>query len=80
MLAGIREGVERITRITDGLKGYARHDHEMEAPFSINDCVNKSLELCHNSLGHSIKVEADLGEKMRLASRRKSSKCSSIYS
>ncbi len=64
MLAGIREGVERIARITDGLKGYARRGHETEAPFSINECINKSLELCHNSLKHSVKVKTKLGDNM----------------
>ena len=62
MLAGIRAGVVRIKRITDGLKSYARQDRGERMRFCINHTVESALDLCHNRLKYTVAVKTTLAE------------------
>ncbi|CAM2067137.1 Response regulator [Sulfidibacter corallicola] len=52
MLSGIRNGVERISAIINGLKTYSRKDREHFEPVDLNQCVHRALILCGNRLNH----------------------------
>lgn len=56
MVSGIRNGVERISRIVTSLKGYARMDGGAKQRFEIRDAISAALELCHGSLKYNIEV------------------------
>ncbi|NCC50364.1 MAG: response regulator [Spartobacteria bacterium] len=64
MIAGIRNGVDRITRIVDGLKCFAARGGRNKEPFSIQDAITEALELCRNRLKYSIEVNISLEESL----------------
>lgn len=63
MLEGILEGVRRITRITDGLKSFARQGGGDKQIFSLDDVITKALDLCHNQLKYHVTVEKSLEDE-----------------
>lgn len=64
MLEGIREGVRRIRRITDTLKGFARQGSGQKELFHIHEVVEKALELCHNALKYKVSVHTQLDDTL----------------
>ena len=51
ILAGMRKGVVRISKIVKGLKTYShREESDDRESVQINDCIRSSLELCENAL------------------------------
>lgn len=61
---GIRKGVERISRIVKGLKGFCRKNENSIAACDINTCIDEALELCHNSLKYYVNIDRDLAENL----------------
>ena len=59
---GIRNGVDRISKIVNGLKSFCRKDHGNATICDVNACIEQSLELCHNALKYNIKVEKNLDD------------------
>jgi two-component system, NtrC family, sensor kinase len=60
-LAGIENGVQRIGKIVQGLKRYARQDtHAQRRACSPAECVDHALELCHNRLKYRVQVNVAL--------------------
>ncbi len=64
MLRGIREGIERITRIVGSLKQFARQDVRRSKPFSWCAMMDNALTLCASFLKGRIKLELDIPEGM----------------
>lgn len=64
IMDGMRKGVHKISRIVDGLKGYCRTNGGNACAVDINECINSSLELCHNSLKYHVRVEKDLADDL----------------
>ncbi len=60
MLDDILMGVERITKITNGLKKFARKDDEEIVPSSLEECLDSALMLCQNLLKYGISIQKDL--------------------
>lgn len=56
MLEGIREGVRRIRKITDTLKGFAHHGEGQRELVYIHEAVEKALELCRNALKYNVSI------------------------
>jgi len=63
MLDDIINGVERITRITNGLKKFARKNDEEVKPSNIEECLDSALMLCQNLLKYGITITKDLAEQ-----------------
>ena len=63
-VAGMRTGVERITKIVNALKGYARQSPEARGKCSIKDCVETALQLCRNKLKYHVTVEQDIPDTL----------------
>lgn len=61
---GIRNGVERISKIVNGLKAFCRKDHGNLTLCDVNTCIEQSLELCRNPLKYHVTVEKELGENL----------------
>jgi len=53
---GIRNGVERISKIVNGLKAFCRKDHGNRTVCDVNTCIEQSLELCCNALKYHVTV------------------------
>lgn len=62
MLAGVRRGVDRISKIVSGLKSYARVDCSQKTAFDIHAAIEAAHQLCHNSLKYHIEVEVSVPE------------------
>ena len=62
LLEGIMKGVERVTRIVQGLKKYSGRDDGESAPFDVNESIRQALELVRFSLGKQVKVSLSLPE------------------
>lgn len=60
MLSDIVMGVDRITKITNGLKKFARKNDEEIKPTFIEECLDSALMLCQNLLKYGITVNKDL--------------------
>ena len=60
MIAGVREGVARIAKIVNGLKGYSRQGPMELKPFPIAEAVEGSLSLCRNLLKGRAEVNCRL--------------------
>ena len=61
ILAGMRSGVSRVTKIVKGLKTYAHRDeNEDMAPCQVNDSIKASVELCENALKRTATVSFQL--------------------
>lgn len=63
LLDGIMKGVERVTRIVQGLKKYSGRDDGMIAPFDVNESIRQALELVRFSLGKQVTVALSLPEQ-----------------
>ena len=63
-LQGIRKGVERITGIVGGLKGYARKSKGGRGLYDISHCIDEALQICHSSLKNLVTVEKDFDENL----------------
>lgn len=66
LVAGMRNGVSRISRIVKGLKIFAHQDAGEQKPCDINECIAQALELCNNRLKAKVAVEAHYAEDMPL--------------
>jgi len=64
MLRGIREGVERITRIVGSLKQYARQDVRRATPFAWRSVIDNAQLLCASFLKGRVTMELDIPEGM----------------
>ena len=64
MLAGIRKGVDRISRIVSALRNYARQDIPDKKPLSLMEVVETALELCRNALKYNVTVHNCLPETL----------------
>ena len=63
-IEGIRSGVNRISKIVNGLKAFCRKDHGDMAVCNIDICIEHSLELCRNALKYHVTVEEKLAENL----------------
>ena len=64
-LDGIENGVERIAKIVQGLKRYARRDAGSgRRACSVAECVTHALELCRNRLKYRVEVAADIPDDL----------------
>lgn len=61
---GIRSGVERISKIVNGLKAFCRKDHGNRTVCDVNTCIDQSLELCRNALKYHVTVERKLANNL----------------
>ncbi|MDG5816632.1 response regulator [Chitinispirillales bacterium ANBcel5] len=59
MIDGIKKGVDRITSIINGLKGYARHGSTNKESFTISHVIEEALQLCQTALKYNVKVTVD---------------------
>ena len=56
-------GVERVTALVLGLKGFAHvKDSESKAPADINEIIRNTLVVCTNAYKYVAELETDLGE------------------
>lgn len=53
----IQEGGRRIHSIIKSMKSFSRKDTSRRKLSQIEDCINESLRLCHNSLKYHVTVE-----------------------
>ena len=54
LISGTAEGAERIKRIVESLKNFARHDHgELNESVAINDLVESAVTITHNLIKRS---------------------------
>lgn len=60
LLEGIMKGVERVTRIVQGLKKYSGRDDGVSTDFDVNESIRQALELVRFSLGKQVRVALDL--------------------
>ncbi|MBU2511851.1 response regulator [bacterium] len=60
IIKSINNGVQRITKIVNGLKSYARHGDAQMKPCSINHIIEQALELCCNALKYHVQVQKEL--------------------
>ena len=60
----ILNGVERISHIVKGLKAFVRHEEGEKTPCNINECVEQSLLLAHNTLKNRVSVESQLDDQL----------------
>ncbi len=60
MLSDILMGVDRITKITNGLKKFARKSDEDVKPSNLEECLDSALMLCQNLLKYGITINKDL--------------------
>ncbi len=60
MLSDIIMGVDRITKITNGLKKFARKGDEEIKPSNLEECLDSALMLCQNLLKYGITIHKDL--------------------
>jgi len=60
MCQEMQKGVERIGRIIDGLKTYARQEPTESKTLDINSCIEHALELCSNRLKYNIAIECHI--------------------
>lgn len=65
-IQSIMEGVERTHALLASLKGYARRNESGKKPCSINDCIQKTLLLCHNMLKRDVTVITTLPDDLPL--------------
>ena len=62
MLKGMHEGIQRITNIVNGLRGYARRgtqQHERK-PCQITDSIENALQICQKLKHYHISIEKDI--------------------
>jgi len=58
-----RDGVERVTKLVLGLKGFAHSgDNEVKRAADINEIVNNALVVCTNAYKYVAHLELDLGQ------------------
>ncbi len=60
IINGITNGVQRITKIVNGLKTYARQGEFRTQLCNINDCIEQALTLCTNALKYHVCLEKEL--------------------
>jgi len=64
MIAGIRNGVSRVTAIVKGLKSFARVGKNTKEPFHINHCLDQGLLICNNKLKQQLVVEKNYANEL----------------
>ena len=52
-IAGIQQGVQRVTRIVKGLRDYARQEKGERKPCDVGVCMRQAVELCQFQLRNS---------------------------
>ena len=50
------EGVERVTKIVQELKGFSRMDKDELQPMALNGCLDRALTIAHNELKYVARV------------------------
>lgn len=60
MCEEMQKGMERIARIVDGLKTYARREPTESHAFDVNLCIENALELCTNRLKYNVTIECHM--------------------
>ncbi len=60
LLKGIEDGAMRTSEIVKGLKNFSRLDQSIFKKANINDCIESTLTLLHNSYKNRIEVIKDL--------------------
>ena len=62
MLGSVARGAERIKGLAHSLLAFSRPGQEEPTPLSVNDVIDRSLELCHYQvLKSGVQLEKDLG-------------------
>ncbi len=64
MLAGVRKGVERVSKIVKGLKSYAHQEKGDKKPSCPRAVIEAALELCGNALKYKVTVEKRFSEPL----------------
>lgn len=65
ILAGMRNGVGRVTKIVRGLKTFAHRDENADMErCQINDSIHTAIELCENALKRTARVELQLAPNL----------------
>lgn len=64
MVAGIREGVRRISSIVNGLKAFARTNKSERMAIDIHECIESALMLCHNRIKYNYEVTRDFSDDL----------------
>ncbi|MCI5065485.1 ATP-binding protein [bacterium] len=59
-LGRISNGLERIDKLMQGLKNFARNSQGAKKPHSINMCIETALEMCQTDLKYNTSVESNL--------------------
>lgn len=62
IFTGIRNGVDRITKIISGLKSYARQNKGERKLFDIHDSIKNSQELCHSRLKKHVSIKTHFAD------------------
>jgi len=60
ILAEMKNGTQRISRIISGLKAFCRKEEGKPKPCNLNQCIEHALTLCHNTLKYHVAVETHL--------------------
>ena len=55
--AGIKKGIERTKKIVDSLRTYARKEPGVHKPVNVEECIDQSLEICHNRIKYNVTIE-----------------------
>ncbi len=57
-----RDGIDRVVKLVQGLKGFAHSDNSEEKHSSdLNDIINNSLLVCRNEYKYAAELDTDLG-------------------
>jgi C4-dicarboxylate-specific signal transduction histidine kinase len=63
-IEGIRNGVNRISRIVKGLRSFCRKSENTDAVCNVNACIEQALELCHNALKYHVSIKQNLSDNL----------------
>jgi signal transduction histidine kinase len=56
------EGTERITKIVQDLKSFARTDPMEREPVTLESCMEKALTICYNELKYVVTIRKEYGQ------------------
>ena len=55
--AGIKKGIERTKKIIDSLRIYSHQEKGERKLVNVEECIDQSLEICHNRIKHNVTIE-----------------------
>lgn len=62
MIAGIREGVRRISSIVSGLKTFARTNKSERVAVNVHACIENALMLCNNRIKYDYDIKRNFSK------------------